>query len=377
MTMDSPASPPNPIRAKLADVARLAEVSLATASRALNQPEIVRPAIRERVRLAVAALAYAPDRMAKALSSGKSHIVGAVVPTLGNAIFADGVEALQERLDERGYTLLLSNSQYDPNKELRQIGAFLEQGVDGLVLVGDSFAPEVLPLIKRRAIPFVTTYVCASRHDIPAIGIDNSQATREITEYLLGLGHRRFAIVANTALPNDRSQARLEGMLSALGDRGIPVAPNGIVEVTLPTIANGRRAFATLLAAAPRLTAILCTTDALAVGALAEARHLGIRVPEDVSIVGFDDVEIAAEVDPPLTTVNVPAAEISRLAADHLVSAIEGNSIPMTTQLAARLIIRQSTDRVRRRPLNGGEPTRNARDAQMSTGARRRPRHTL
>lgn len=349
MTTRRTASHIGPVRAKLADVARLADVSLATASRALNQPEIVRPAIRERVQKAVMRLAYAPDRTAKALSSGKSRIIGAVVPTLGNAIFADGVEALQERLGERGYTLLLSNSQYDPDKELRQVGAFLEQGVDGMVLVGDFFAPEVLPLIRRRGIPLVTTYVCASRHDIPAIGIDNMQATREITEYLLELGHRRFAIVANTALPNDRSQARLEGMRSALGDCGIPIAPNSIVEVTLPTIANGRRAFANLLAANPRLTAILCTTDALAVGALAEARHLGIRVPKDLSVVGFDDVEIAAEVDPPLTTVNVPAAEISQLAADHLVSAIAGNSIPMTTQLAARLIVRASTGRARRR----------------------------
>jgi LacI family transcriptional regulator len=339
----------DPIRAKLADVARLADVSLATASRALNQPEIVRPAIRERVQKAVTTLAYTPDRTAKALSSGKSRIIGAVVPTLGNAIFAHGVEALQERLGERGYTLLLSNSQYDPDKELRQVGAFLEQGVDGMVLVGDFFAPELLPLIRRRGIPFVTTYVCASRHDIPAIGIDNFQATREVAEYLIELGHRRFAIVANTALPNDRSQARLKGMLSALNDSGIPIAPNSIVEVTQPTIANGRRAFATLLAADPRLTAILCTTDALAVGVLAEARHLGIRVPKDLSVVGFDDVEIAAEVDPPLTTVNVPATEISRLAADHLVGVIAGNSIPMTTQLAARLVVRGSTDRAPRR----------------------------
>ncbi len=183
MTTRRTASHIGPVRAKLADVARLADVSLATASRALNQPEIVRPAIRERVQKAVMRLAYAPDRTAKALSSGKSRIIGAVVPTLGNAIFADGVEALQERLGERGYTLLLSNSQYDPDKELRQVGAFLEQGVDGMVLVGDFFAPEVLPLIRRRGIPFVTTYVCASRHDIPAIGIDNMQATREITEY--------------------------------------------------------------------------------------------------------------------------------------------------------------------------------------------------
>jgi LacI family transcriptional regulator len=342
-----------PKRSKLTDVARLAKVSLATASRALNQPEIVRPAVRERVQKAVLRLAYAPDRAAKALSSGKSRIIGAVVPTLGNAIFADGVEALQERLSERGYTLLLSNSQYDSGKELQQIRALLEHGVDGLVLVGDTFAPEVLPLIRRRGIPFLTTYVCASRHDIPAIGIDNSHATQEATRYLLDLGHREFAIISNTALPNDRSRARLDGVLLALAERRIDLASECVVEVTQPTIANGRRAFANLLSANSKLTAIICTTDILAVGALAEARHLGVRVPEDVSVVGFDDVEIAAQVDPPLTTLNVPAVEIGRLAADSLVSAIEGGSIPMSTRLAARLVVRASAGVVRGGPPSG------------------------
>ena len=340
-------SPSNLMRAKLEDVARLAKVSLATASRALNQPSIVRPVVRERVRKAAEKLSYAPDRMAKALSSGKSHTIGAVVPTLGNAIFADGVEALQERLGERGYILLLSNSQYDKEKELRQVRALLEHGVDGLVLVGDNFAPEVIPLIQQHRIPFVTTYVCTSKNGVPAIGIDNFQATYKMTRYLMELGHREFAIVANTALPNDRSQARLEGMLAALAEGGVHLMRNSIVETDQPSIVNGRRAFASLLAVNPRLSAILCTTDALAVGVLAEAHRSGIRVPQDMSIVGFDNVEMAAEVDPPLTTINVPAAEISRLAADYLISAIEGNAIPMTTKLAATLIIRDSTGHAR------------------------------
>jgi LacI family transcriptional regulator len=338
-------SPPVSIRklAKLTDVARLAEVSLATASRALNQPNLVRAGVRERVERAVEALAYAPDRAAKALSSGRSRIIGAVVPTLGNAIFADGVEALQDRLSERGYTLLLSNSQYDPEKELRQIKALLEHRVDGLVLVGDSFAPDALPLIRKRGIPFVTTYVCASRHAIPAIGIDNRQAAEDITRHLLKFGHRKFAIIANTALPNDRSQARLEGMRAALAQNQIDLRPERTIQVTQPSIANGRLAFGALFAVAPAPTAILCTTDALAVGALTAARRKGVRVPEDLSIVGFDDVEIAAEVDPSLTTVKVPAGEISRIAANHLIDAIEGNPIPMTTKIDAPLIVRHST----------------------------------
>ncbi|MCX5517407.1 LacI family DNA-binding transcriptional regulator [Kaistia defluvii] len=334
---------PGAVRAKLEDVASLAKVSLATASRAINQPDIVRPAIRERVLRAVEMLAYSPDRMAKALSSGRSHTVGAVVPTLGNAIFADGVEALEVGLGARGYTLILAHSQYDPTREFRQIRSMLEYGVDGLVLVGDSFAPDVLPLIRHHRRPLVTSYVCTSRQGIPAIGIDNRRATYGMTRYLLELGHREFAVIANTGMPNDRSQARLDGILEAIAEEGIRLPPDRIVEVAQPSIVAGREAFHQLRAAHPGVTAFLCTTDAMAVGALAEARREGIRVPEDISITGFDDVEIAGETDPALTTVRVPAAEIGTLAADHLIRCIEGEPIPMSTQLEAALIVRGST----------------------------------
>lgn len=336
------ASPP-PARAKLADVAHLAKVSLATASRSLNQPDMVRPEIRERVLVAVQMLGYRPDRMAKALSSGRSHTVGAVVPTLGNAIFADGVEALQERLGERGYTLLLAHSQYQPDREFLQVRAMIEHGVDGLILVGDAFAAETMLMIRSHNVAAVTTYVCTSRNGLPAIGIDNRRASYEATRYLLGLGHQEFAVIANTGLPNDRSQARMEGVLQAIAEEGIRLASSRIVEASQPTIANGREAFDRLRKAHPNVTAYLCTTDAMAVGAVAEARRAGLRVPQDISVVGFDDVEIAAEIDPPLTTIRVPTVEIGTLAADHLIGLIEGITPPMSTMLDASLVIRGST----------------------------------
>ncbi len=332
-------------RARLSDVAQLAQVSLATASRALNQPAIVRPEIRERVEQAVKTLRYTPDRTAKALSTRRSDTIGAVVPTLGNAIFADGVEALQSRLGERGYTLLLANSQYEPDREFKQIQAFLEHGVAGIVLVGDQFAADLLLAIRQQNVPVVTTYISTSKQDLPAVGIDNHQAARNMARYLLGMGHTRFCIIANTALPNDRSSARLAGMIAGLAEAGIELAPNAIVETTQPTIWHGRQAFAALRASHPNATAILCTTDALAVGVLAEARRTGVKVPTDLSVTGFDDVEIAAEADPPLTTVRVPAAELSRLAADYLISAIGGTRIPDATTLPTPLIVRDSTGR--------------------------------
>ncbi len=346
------AAPPSPTaaRAKLEDVASLAKVSLATASRAINQPDIVRPSIRERVLRAVEMLDYTPDRTAKALSSGRSHTVGAVVPTLGNAIFADGIEALEVRLGARGYTLLLAHSQYDPARELRQVRAMLQYGVDGLVLVGDSFAPEVLPLIRHHRRPVITTYICASRQEIPAIGPDNRRAGFRIARHLLDLGHREFAVISNTSMPNDRSQARLEGILEAIAAEGIRLPPSRIVETAMPSIVAGREAFRKLRAENPAATAYLCTSDAMAVGAIAEARREGIRVPEDISVTGFDDVEIAAETDPPLTTVHVPAVEIGTLAADQLIRIIEGEAVPMSTELEAPLVVRDSAGPAASRP---------------------------
>lgn len=331
-------------RAKLADVARRAKVSLATASRVLNQPDIVRPEVRERVWQAINELSYTPDRTARALSSGKSHTIGAIVPTLGIAIFADGVEALQNRLAELGFTLLLANSQYDPASETRQLRVLLEQGVDGVVLVGDDFSDEVLALIRRYGVPVVTTYVCESRHGIPAVGIDNGRATYDLAARLIELGHTGFGIVSNTALPNDRSAARRDGAVRAIAEAGLRIAKDCIVEVPRPTIADGRRALRQIMRASEGVTAVLCTADALAVGVQAEARAMGIAIPRDLSVTGYDDVEFASQVEPPLTTVSVPAALIGQLAAEHIVSAIRGEEVPVSVRLPARLVFRGTVE---------------------------------
>lgn len=344
MTMSHFPKPNATKKAKLSDVASLANVSASTVSRVLNQPDIVRPEIRERVQKAIDMLDYTPDRMAKALSSGRSHTIGTVVPTIGgSAIFSDGVEALQDELETLGYSLIVSSSRYDIDREFQQIKTLLDYGAAGLVLVGDTFSPDALRLIKKQGIPTVTTYTNKSRHGIPAIGIDNRAAGREITRLLLKLGHKKFGIIANTALQNDRSQARLDGVREALAEAGVPLPLNNVVEVELPTIENGRRGLAGLLEIETVPTAIICTTDALALGAMSEARRKGLHIPDDLSVVGFDDIDVAAESDPALTTVKNPAAEIGRIAADYLNRAMNGQPIPLETELPASLSIRSST----------------------------------
>jgi LacI family transcriptional regulator len=329
-------------KVKIGDVARLANVSKATVSRVLNHPDIVRDSLREKVQKAIDELSYTPDNAARSLTSRRSRTIGIVVPTLRTSIFAEGIEALQSRLSERNFTLLIAAAQYDPERELQEVQTLIDRGVDGLVLVGNSHLPQTYENIRRREVPFLTTYVSDSQHDVPAIGIDNESATFDMTRYLLGLGHRELGVVANTHASSDRSRARVVGIKRALKEAGIKLADSRIVKSS-HSIADGQAGLRKLLTAHPSITAVICTTDTLAVGALAEAKMMGLRVPTDVSITGFDDIELAATLDPPLTTISMPATEIGNAAAVYLLNAIEGIPIPSSMSLPYRLVVRQST----------------------------------
>jgi LacI family transcriptional regulator len=329
-------------RVKIEDVARKANVSPATVSRVLNHPEIVRPELRDRVMRHITDLSYTPDSAARALKSGRMRTIGAIVPTLGLGIFAEGVEALQNRLSESGYTLFIANSQYDQRREIQEMQSLIERGIDGVVLVGGSHARELRALVDQAGVPVITTYVSKAAGNIPAVGIDNERATLEVTEYLLSLGHIHFGAIVNFLPSNDRSRARLDGIQRALAAAGLHLEPSQIIRAD-HSLAQGRSALRQLLTDHPETTAVICTTDTLAIGAMAEARKMGLSVPRTVSITGFDDVELAAQVDPPLTTISVPAAEIGRGAADYLINAIAGRPVPKSVLLPYRLVMRSST----------------------------------
>ncbi|MET3923941.1 LacI family DNA-binding transcriptional regulator [Devosia sp. 2618] len=329
-------------RPKLSDVARAAGVSPATVSRVLNHPGIVRPDLQAKVRKAITKLGYAPDAVARALSLGRSSTIGAVIPTLGMTVFANGTAALQQRLREHGYTLLIANSEYDSDRELEEIKVLLERGVDGLVLVGDMVSSAAVSLAGQYDVPVITTYVNESQFAVPAVGIDNAEAMNRVLQMLLDLGHREFGIITDVAPHNDRQRARRQGLLTAFDIAGIALAPTRIAEVPY-SVTNGRTAFRKLMTMEPEITAVICSSDAFAIGALAESRVLGLSVPRDVSVTGYDDVDMSSHTDPPLTTVNVPAAMIGRLAADHIVAALNGWVPPATTKLPTQIMLRGSS----------------------------------
>ncbi len=328
--------------ATLGDVARRAGVSAASVSRVLNHPAKVSLDVRERVIRAMSELGYVRDGAARALASRHSFTIGNVVPTLGIGIFASGVEALQRRLEASGYQLLVAASLYDEENEVRQVRALIERGVDGVALVGHRHAPEVYQLLQSRNLPYVNTYEFDGQNPHPCIGFDNHKGAFNLTRCLVELGHREFAIVTAPASLNDRIAARLAGIVDCLAEHGIAVRQGCLMDVA-QTIVAGRIATRALLTRHPELTAICCTTDTLAMGALFECRALGIHVPKDVSVAGFSDLEIVAELDPPLSTVHIPADRIGTAIADFLLDRIAGRSGPMKIELEATMVLRQST----------------------------------
>ena len=332
-------------RATARDVARVAMVSTATVSRALRFPGIVRPATRERIDKAIARLNYVSDGVARALSTRRTQVVGAVIPTLDNAIYAVSTHSLQKALEPAGYTLLLACHEFDLEAEARMARAFVEKGVDALALVGTAHHPATERLLASLAIPYVLTWALDRSLAHPSIGFDNRAAGRILAEYLLELGHRRIAMISGVTAGNDRARNRLAGVRAALKRAG--VALDRVVQAPY-TLQAGRDAFTSLIART-RPTAVVCGNDVLAIGAIQEAQRLGFSVPGDLSVAGFDDMEIATVISPALTTMRFPIAQIGAEAARNLLARIGGEAPARCLELPIKLVVRGSTAKPHRR----------------------------
>ncbi|MBZ8134957.1 LacI family DNA-binding transcriptional regulator [Afifella sp. IM 167] len=328
--------------AGMREVAQLAGVSIATVSRALNEPSRVSAEMRLKVENAVRSLGYIRHGAARALSLRRAHAIGAIIPTVDNARRADKIAALQMRCRERGYSLVLALSQYDLSIELQQCRSLVEVGIDGLMLEGGEHDPAIYELLEKRGIAVVNTSVYDPAAAQPNIGFDNSVAARRLTDHLLDLGHKTVGMIAGPVAGNDRAGGRLAGVRAALAARGLPLPPDLVVERPY-RIGEGRLGLRTLLARQPRPTAVICGNDVIAIGALIEAQAQGLDVPRDISIAGFDDLDLAAQMPPGLTTMALPAREIGELAADHLIDSLEGKPVAHATEVEVKLILRGST----------------------------------
>jgi LacI family transcriptional regulator len=326
---------------RLSDVAKRAGCSTATVSRVLNKPDRVNRIVRARVDEAIQELGYLRNGAAQALRSRRTRTIGAIIPTLDHAIYSHLLAALQGYASAHGYSLLVTTSGFQVEQELSQARVLVERGAEGLVLVGHTHSEDLYGALAAKGIPLVNTYTYDPESPHASVGFDNRAAARQIVEYLIDLGHRDFAVMVGFQKDNDRVKDRIAGALDAMAARGL-AARAAIVEEPY-SIEGGREGVRRIFGKAVRPTALFCGSDVLAFGAIIECDAMGIAVPREVSVAGFDDLEFAAHLRPPLTTVRVPAADMGRRAGELLLARIAGQPHALHTPMETNLILRRST----------------------------------
>lgn len=334
-------------QATLADVAKAANVSKATVSRVMNNPEVVSEEIKERVHSAIRELRWVPNASAKALATSRTHTVGAIMPTLDHQNFARIVESLQTTMATAKYELLVGITYYERAVATTQARAMIDRGVEALVLVGADQPEELLTLLDEKGVPYVLLYVApGSAPGRNVIGYDNYRSFVTITEHLLELGHTTFGLVAQDTSFNDRARARQEGVRHTLAEHGIAIRPRHFVEGAWK-FEDGMRAFEKIMSTEDAPTAIICGNDYLAIGCVLKAQEMGIKIPEDVSLTGFDDIDLARLLQPGITTMKVPDALVGEVAGRFFINILQGKEGELGEVPAPELILRGSTARPR------------------------------
>jgi LacI family gluconate utilization system Gnt-I transcriptional repressor len=307
----------------LHDVAKLAGVAPITASRALNTPNQVSAEVLRKVSEAVARTGYVPNRLAGGLASARSRLVAAVVPTIAGPVFLETVQSLTEALAQRGYQLMLGQAGYAGGREDALLEAIIGRRPDGIVLTGILHSAEGRRRLLASGIPVVETWDLTPTPLDMLVGFSHVEVGRAVATYLHGKGRRRLAVVAGD---DERALRRTEAFRAAAQALGLAEAH--VVAVPAPTtLRSGRTALAELLRGAPDVDAVFCSSDLLALGVLTEARVQGLPVPQRLAVVGFGDLEFAADVEPALSTVRIRGDQIGRRAAQCIVDRVEGRDV--------------------------------------------------
>lgn len=324
------------------EVAQAAGVSQATAARALGGYGYVSPRARRVIEEAAQVLGYRPHAVAQALASNVTHTVGLVVSDIENPFFAAVARGLSDVLEAEGYTILLANSDEDLEREERLVETFRARRVDGLVVAPSvaSSLPHLADLVQAR-VPLVLFDRPVRGLKVDVVMVDNKRGAQTAVEHLVTLGHRRIGIVSDQ--PEIASSAeRIAGYRSALEATGLPLDER-LIAITGSSQADGYRAARALLDSRRRPTGVFTANNMMSVGTLLALRDLGLRVPRDLALVGFDDLEWTTLIEPPLTVVRQPVSEIGRRAGERLLARMRGDeSPPRRIRLQTEFVIRGS-----------------------------------
>jgi len=324
----------------LIDVARVAGVAPMTVSRVLNQPGQVRQQTREKVLRAIEQTGYVPNLVAGALASNRSRLVAVIVPMLTNPIFSDTFQAIAERLATAGYQVLLGTSGYQADHEQELLEVILSRRPDGIILTGTLHTDASRLRLRAARVPVVETWDLTPDPIDMLVGFSHEQVGEQLAQHLLGKGYRDFAVLS---VNDPRGLRRVDSLLGALAAHGVTDVQRQVFE-GLPTLAHGREGLSALLGTAPRPLMIVCTSDTIAHGVLTEAAARGIRVPEEIAVMGFGDMNFAEHTYPALSTVKIDGRLMGTAAANLLLDRLNGQALqPAAHDIGFCIVEREST----------------------------------
>jgi DNA-binding LacI/PurR family transcriptional regulator len=335
-----------PERMDIRTIARAANVSIATVSRTINYVPTVNPKIAKRVWEVIDELDYFPNTQARALVSGRSKIFGLIVSEITNPFFPELIQGFEDIAVEHGYEILVSSTNYDPKRMSHCIRRMLERKVEGVAIMTFGIEEPLLDQLAKRNVPLVFIDIGPKRPGISLLKVDYYHGIRQGVQHLAVLGHRNIAFISGPATLHS-AQSRLSAFFASLKECGIPPNPAWIVEGD-HTMKGGIAAMERLLAANAKKmpTAVMCSNDMTAIGVLHKLYRAGLRVPDDLSVIGFDDIHIAEVTIPPLTTVQMSRFDLARAAVTALRAHVESPDDPTPKReykIQTDLIVREST----------------------------------
>lgn len=309
-------------RPTIADVAKRAGVSSITVSRALRDPARVSPELRQQIDEAVRALDYVPDPHARALASARTDVIGVIIPSLTNNVFADVLRGIYDGIAGTPFQVQLGNTRYSPMEEERLVATFLGQRPAGLIVAGIDQTARGRDLLLQAGCPVVQIMEVGAEPVDMMVGFSHRAAAELATRHLLSAGYRRIGFIG--ARMDPRTQRRLEGYRAALTEAGLFDGERVTTTPTPSSVTLGRDLLRDLLARKPDTDAVFCINDDLALGALFECQHAALAVPERIGIAGFNDLEMMAAAWPALTSVRTPRYAIGQRAVEMLRAALAG-----------------------------------------------------
>lgn len=323
------------------DVARLAKVSHSTVSRALANSPAVNRATADRIRRLAKEAGYRPNTIGRSLATNRTYTIGFVVTTVADPFVAEVAAGIEDVARQRGYAVFLANSNADPDREVAVVRSFQERRVDGVIVMASRVGELYMPLLAELDVPIMLVDNQHPGEFVHSISIDDRGGAKLVTSHLAALGHQRIAYIGDrNGMQSDTD--RMAGYSDALAAAGMEIHPSFVVQGN-GAPRGGLEAMQMLLALKQRPTAVFCYNDMTAMGALRALHQAGVRVPSEMSVAGFDDLPIAPFLEPPLTTVRQPKAEMGRQAATILLELLEGKKLQAQITVPGELIVRQST----------------------------------